>query len=249
MTNLDLDLPLNRSARNPKRVQSFSPGLSAVAERRRATLGYPSKISNPVAVASLPHNSLVVVSFYFLMAVAMLFTGCSKSGQPSNDTSQNPEPAAQTTTSNSDMVAGRQPTVFAPTPVLQPILTTWQEGHTSAAVDQFIQANWNARPIFPPGMAVGLTDAQFKAIPEADRQLRSNEMEAQLDLMKQLATAVGAAANQAVSKGDKSRARQCYNALTQFGAALDDPKAQQLVQMVGQISRRMGEHGLARLKP
>lgn len=185
----------------------------------------------------------ILIRFGIIAAVVLLAAG-SKGDQTSNGPVQ--PPAVKSNTPASGDAAAR-PTFPVSTPVLQPILTVFQEGHTAQAVDLFIQANWNARPIFPSKMALGLTDTQFKAIPEGERQLRTDEMLAQLDLMKQLATAVSNAGDAAAAKGEALQARQCYESLKRFGAALDDPKAQQLLRMVGQVSKRMAEHGLARL--
>lgn len=132
-------------------------------------------------------------------------------------------------------------------PVIQPILTAWQEGHRSEAVDLFVRANWADRPILPAGMVLNMTEAGFKSLSDSERQLRGNEMIAQLDLVKQLASAVSNAGQNAASTGDTGRARQCYGALKQFGAAIDDPKALPLLKMVGQVSIKMADRGLASL--
>lgn len=186
--------------------------------------------------------------FHFPVIVAVLLCGCGKKDQTAGGDAQNSQVVTDTASASTTAMPATQSTVSVSTPVLQPILTAWQEGHTAEAVGLFAKADWSARPIFPQGMAVGLNDAQFKAMSDADRQLRNNEMLAQLDVLKQLATAVNAAGDQAASKGDNVRARQCYESLKQFGAALSDPQAQQLLQMVGQVSRNMGEQGLNRIK-
>jgi hypothetical protein len=132
-------------------------------------------------------------------------------------------------------------------PVTQPILTAWQEGNTSKAVNLFLDANWNAGDIFAPGMALGLTDSQFKALAGADLQLKNNELMAQLDLIKHLAAAVAEAGQEAASKSDAARARQCFTSLKQFGTSLDSPARMQLVRLVGQMSKKMAASGLAKL--
>src|SRR5215469_11173057 len=111
-----------------------------------------------------------------LVAAVVLLAGGSKGDQTSN------APAPST--------VAPQHTVPVSTPVLQPIFTAFQVGNTAQAVDLFTQANWSGRPIFPSGMALGLTDAQFKAIPESERKLKMNEMLTQLDLVKRLAAAI-----------------------------------------------------------
>ena len=138
-------------------------------------------------------------------------------------------------------------TVAVATPVLQPILTAWQEGNHAAALKQFTAANWNGRPIFPAGMALALTEAQIRSLPEADRQLKTGELFRQVGLLKELANAVNEAGTQSASQNDPAQARQYLTALKQFGSALDDPKSAQVVRMVGTVSKNMARNGLAKL--
>lgn len=185
-----------------------------------------------------------------LLAASLLLAGCGKQAQSPNPPAQSPQPSSVNPTSSpaadaSDTEA--HPVVS--TPVIQPILTVWQEGHRDEAVNNFLEANWNARPIFPAAMALGLTDNQMKGLPNTDRQLKTNEMMAQLELVKQLVTAVSDAAQEAVSKGDTARARKCYLSLNQFGVALDNPANQPHVKWLGQVARNMAKLGLAKLEP
>lgn len=185
-----------------------------------------------------------------LLAALLLLPGCGKHNQATHGPVPAPEPHSANPASNS--VAGPSETQAHPmvsTPVIQPILTVWQEGHTETAINTFLEANWNARPIFPASMALGLTDAQMKGLPDDERQLKTNEMLAQLGLIKQLITAVNDAGQQAASKGDAARARRCFTSLKQFGAVLDSPGNHQLVRWAGQVSKNMANAGLAKLGP
>lgn len=185
-----------------------------------------------------------------LLACALLLAGCGKENKVSHGPVPAPEPPSVNATSSP--VAESPETEAHPvasTPVIQPILTVWQEGQREAAIAAFLDADWNARPIFPTGMALGLTDAQMKGLPDADRQLKTNEMFAQLGMVQQLVTAVSDAAQDAVSKGDTARARQCYLALKQFGTALDNPANEPHVQHLGLVAKNMAKLGLAKLGP
>lgn len=179
------------------------------------------------------------------LAAVIGSTVCNYAAEPANETNSQ----AGIGTSSSNQVTGGNSGggTQVSTPVLQPILTAWQEGHSSEAVDIFVHVNWSSRPVFPTGMVLGISEAEFKSLSDSDRQLRGSEMMTQLDLMKQLASAVFDAGQSAASAGNIERAKQCYGALKQFGAALNDPKALLLVKMVGQVSIKMADRGLANL--
>lgn len=186
-----------------------------------------------------------------LLAASLLFAGCSKKSEQSTASAPPPEPPSVNTDSSLNVAESSEAEVHpvVSTPVIQPILTVWQEGNSEAAINAFVQANWNARPIFPAGMAVGLTDAQLQGLPDVDRQLKTNEMEAQVGLIGDLVTAVSNAAQDAVSNGDAARAKECYLALRRFGTALDNPANLPQVKHVGQVAKNMAKLGLAKLGP
>jgi hypothetical protein len=135
----------------------------------------------------------------------------------------------------------------ASSPVTQPVLAAWQEGDKPRAISLFVDSDWTARPTFASGMALSLSEDQFKALSEADRELKAKEMMAQLDLMKQLAAAVAQAGREAAANGDSVQARKCFTSLKQFGAALNVPDRLRLVQLVGQVSQKMADNELARI--
>jgi hypothetical protein len=68
-------------------------------------------------------------------------------------------------------------------------ITAWEQGDKSTAISSFVGADWTARPLFSSSSASSLSEAQFRALPEAARQAKSNGMLAQLDVLKQLAAA------------------------------------------------------------
>jgi hypothetical protein len=184
-----------------------------------------------------------------ITAAAFCLAGCGKPSEVSGSASEptNAPPAIVAT--NPAVIAAPPAAVIIATPVVQPILTVWQEGNRAAAVNLFVAANWNASPIFPPGMALALTDGQINSLPEADRQLRTSELFGQVDLLKQLINAVNEAGKQSASQSDTNQARQCFSALKQFGTALDNPPRPQVVRTVGIVAKNMAKKGLAKLGP
>ena len=147
---------------------------------------------------------------------------------------------------------GKKANPAAPTPsaaaaVAQPAMTAWQQGDKSTAVSSFVDIDWAKRPLFESGSVLALTEKQFKALSNTERQTKSAELTAQLDALKQLVAAVAQAGRDAAAKGDTAQARKCFSALKQCGAALESPDCLSLVQLVGKAVQRMGDAELAKL--
>jgi len=134
-------------------------------------------------------------------------------------------------------------------PIAQPALTAWRQGDQAAAVSSFLAADWTARPLFAVGSTLSLSEAQFNAFSDAERQAKSTDMTAQLASLKQLAAAVAQAGLDAASKGDTSQARTDFTSLKQFGRALENPDYMLLVQLVGGGIEKRGNTELAKLGP
>ena len=165
-----------------------------------------------------------------VMAAAILIAGCGKKS-PSGSTT--PPPA--------------QAEAASASPIAQPALTAWQQGDKAAAVSSFLAADWSARPLFAVGSTLSLSEAQFKALSDADRQAKSAEMTAQLGSLKQLAAAVAQAGLDAAAKGDASQARKDFTSLKQCGAALESSDYMLLVQLVGKGIEKRGDTELAKI--
>lgn len=160
-----------------------------------------------------------------MAAVLILLAGCGKKTSSSGGPSS---PAAM--------------------PVTQPVMTAWQQGDKSTAISRFLETDWSGRPLFAPGSAVSLTEAEFSSLPVTDQQLKdSKEMVPQLDSMKQLAAAVIQAGRDAAARGDLTQARKYFISLKQFGAALDSPDYTRIVQLVGQAFGKMADKEMARI--
>lgn len=168
-----------------------------------------------------------------IITTTLLLAGCGQKSS-SNSSSSSPTKTQQDTTS-------------ATTPVMQPALTAWEQGDMSSAVSHFLEANWNARPLFPPGSVLSLSEDQFKLLSAADRQAKSGEMMSQLDSLKQLAAAVAQAGRDAASKGDSVQARKCFTALKQCGEALDGANSLAMVKLVGQGFEKRADAELGKL--
>ena len=134
-------------------------------------------------------------------------------------------------------------------PVTQSAMTAWQQGDKTAAVTSFVETDWSGRPLFASGSALSLTEEQFKALSNSERQTKSSEMMPQVDSLKQLAAAVAQAGRDAAAKGDAAQARKHFAALKKCGAALDTSDSLALVRLVGQGMKKRAEAEMSKLTP
>lgn len=168
-----------------------------------------------------------------MIAAAILLAGCGKKdGSSGGSAPPKKQPA------DAASVAA---------PVSQAAMTAWQQGDKSAAITSFLEADWSARPLFASGSTLSLSEDQFKALSNADRQAKSNEMLPQISALKQLAAAVAQTGRDAASKGDAAQARKCFTALKQCGTALDSPDRLSLVQLVGQAFKKLADAELEKV--
>ena len=165
-----------------------------------------------------------------IMAATILIAGCGKKSPSSSAT---PPPAQADAASSS--------------PAAQPALTAWQQGDKAAAVSSFLAADWSARPLFAADSPLSLSESQFKALSDADRQTKSSAMMSQLDSLKQLAAAVAQAGRDAASKGDTAQAKKYFTSLKQCGTALSSPGCLQIVQLVGKAFDKLSDKETAKI--
>ncbi len=176
--------------------------------------------------ASLPLSLPLFSTALLATLVAICVAGCGKT----DTAKEKPAPAAST-----------------PPPAAPAILTAWEQGVTAGAVKQFVEADWGARPLFAPGSVMNLSEAQFKKLPAAQREVKAAEVQAQLASLRKLAGAVAQAGREAAVKQDVALARRHFTALDQFGGALDSSDPMLIVKLVGQALKKMAVAEMAKL--
>jgi major membrane immunogen (membrane-anchored lipoprotein) len=154
-----------------------------------------------------------------IVAVSILLAGCGKKDGSSGSSAPTKKQQANAAS--------------AAVPVTQLAMRAWQQGDKSTAISSFLETDWSARPLFASGSTLSLSEGQFKALSNNDRQAKSSEMESQLHSLKELAAAVAQTGRDAASKGDAAQARKCVTSLKQCGTALDSPDSLLIVQLVG----------------
>jgi hypothetical protein len=137
----------------------------------------------------------------------------------------------------------------ATVPIAQLAMTAWEQGDKPTAINRFVQANWSTVPLFAANSTLSLSEEQFQALSNTDRNARSREMMSQLDAFKKLTAAVAQAGRDAASKGETAQAREYFTSLKRCGMALDQPGCLRLriLQLVGQALGKMADAGLAKL--
>jgi hypothetical protein len=158
-----------------------------------------------------------------VLTVSLLLTGCGKKADPPGSTAS------------------------AAAPIAQPSMTAWQQGDKATAISTFVETDWSSGPLFAANSTLSLSEDQFKALSNADRQAQSGEMMSQLDSLKKLAAAVAQAGRDAASKGDGAQARKYFTSLKQCGTALDHADRLRMVQLVGQALKKMADAELAKV--
>src|SRR5215471_16700068 len=114
-----------------------------------------------------------ILTFFIVAAVSILLGGCSKEN---TSASTSPSSALEQTNATSAAV-----------PIAEPAMTAWKQGDKATAVVKFAGTDWSSRPLFAPGSALSLSEAQFNAFSEGENKARSTELLSQLDSLKQLA--------------------------------------------------------------
>jgi hypothetical protein len=170
-----------------------------------------------------------------LLLLVLVMIGCNKASGPTGTSSSETEGKRSTGTS-----------------VLQAALSNWEQGDKETAVSNFVEASWGARPLFPPGSALNLSEEEFRAriqalaSPEAVARMGSNLM-AEVQPLKTLAGAVAQSGANAVAQQNYDRAREHLEALRQCGQALDTADSLAILRLLGQGFKKRADAEMEKL--
>ena len=134
-------------------------------------------------------------------------------------------------------------------PATQSVLTAWQQGDKPAAVRCFVEADWNARPLFAPGSTLSLTEEQFMSLTSSDRDAKMKDVLAQVNAMRELANTVMQAGRDAAGKKDVVQARKYFASVKEYGVALNSSDTLALVKIIGKAIKGMADVELSKLSP
>lgn len=132
-------------------------------------------------------------------------------------------------------------------PTAESVLSAWQQGDKATAVSRFVQVDWTARPLFASNSVLGLSETQFRAIPNSSRQAKLEELISQVPILKGIARAVATAGKDAAARKDFADAKKHFTSLQQCGATLSGPDFTLLVQQIGKFMKRLADEESAKL--
>ena len=176
------------------------------------------------------HSSSTMKNTILLSVVAatIFLVGCGKNKGADGVASPGATPAPAT----------------APAAVTGPALAAWVKGDKAGAVDDFLAADWSAGPLFSAGSKLALTEEQFKALSDAEREGSQQEMSSTLNALRELAKAVEQSGRDAAAKGDTDRAGKCFAAVKACGTAMDKQENLVAVIRLGQSFQRDADREL-----
>jgi len=154
-----------------------------------------------------------------------------------------PAPAAATSPDSA------KPFGVATAPAGQSVVSLWQEGDRTKAIDRFVETDWKVRPLFAADSVLSFSEAQFAGLPRPDVEAKGREMMEQITPLKQLAAAVAQAGVDAEARNDTAQASKYFKALKECGQALDTPDSLKLLRLVGQGIQKRADKELAKLPP
>jgi hypothetical protein len=128
------------------------------------------------------------------------------------------------------------------------VLTSWQNGNKVAAVSQFVQVDWNARPLFAAGSALNLSEDQFRSLSRSESDAKTRELLLEVSRLKDVYREVLEAGRNAAAKGDAAEARREFMALKRCGEALDSQDFSLMVRAVGQAFKKTADEELTKLQ-
>jgi hypothetical protein len=172
--------------------------------------------------------------------VGFVLAGCGPNERPVSTAS----PAAPTASPAAE--AAKAPT--SSSPGMEQVITSWQNGDKAAAVSQFVQVDWSARPLFPADSPLNLSEDQFVSLSQSDRTSKLGELIPQVSRLKDLYREVVQAGRNAAAKGDTAEARRDFTALKQCGEALDSQDFALTVRAIGQLFKKTADAELASLQ-
>lgn len=129
----------------------------------------------------------------------------------------------------------------------QPALDLWMAGDTAAATEQFLQADFRQGPLFTAASPLRLSETELLSLPVSERQAKIEQVMRQTGELRKLAGHIAKSGQEAVGRKDIATARQHFEKLQQFGAALEQANPPKITQLAAQAIKKQAEQALARL--
>ena len=128
------------------------------------------------------------------------------------------------------------------------VLAAWSSGKRGEAVNQFLQLNWQDPAIFQGVLALAISEQQFAALSQAQREPISQQAQQFSQTARDLARAVIATTDTFLASGNTVGAKSRLEAVQQFGQALAAPERLQIIQLVGKAISQLAQEKLSGIK-
>lgn len=179
------------------------------------------------------------IPFFCLLCLtfSLFLTGCAKKKQP---TDPGIDPADSQTSSNSHVST-------TSTVTLDEVLRLFDDEKADEAVEQFLKIQWSDSGIFDDGSIFALTEQQFIALPQSQRDVLQKQAMKTLDSLRAIATQI---TNQAISPMKLKKydlAERNLTTVCQLGEILSQKDRLSIVRSFGMLLRQISLKPLIRL--
>ncbi len=151
-----------------------------------------------------------------------------------------PETSAETANGNTMPAATQDASVAK-------LVALWDAGQTEEASNHFLLIDWQKVDAFRDSPALTLSEAEFLALPEEQRQRVLQETMNQLGSMRKLFFHLAAEAERLAEAGDRTRAEEYLAAVRRYGQSLSGPDRPEFVQMHGKAATAYADKKLSEL--
>lgn len=188
----------------------------------------------------------ILVAVFVLIAVH----GCGESedvsqeqGVPETESSppaSSPETSAETASGNTAPAAGEDASVAE-------LVALWNAGQADEATSRFLLIDWQKADAFRDSPGLTLSEAEFLALPEDQRQQVLQETMNQLGSVRKLFFHLAAEAERLAEAGNRASAEDSLAAVRRYGQSLSGPDHLEFVQMHGKAATAYADKKSAEL--
>ena len=171
----------------------------------------------------------------YLAVMFLLFTGCSKKEETTDKQVENQNTVETKTSGNVNTCS------------LDKIIELWDAGQAKDAVDIFVNFSWNSPDLYDKGSIFLLSEKEFVAFSQAERDSISQKSMKMMASLRPLARQVVTEGQTYENEGKTDIARKYFLSVRQCGESLNNDKHLLSVKMVGKAIQELGTKKLNEL--
>jgi|GEM_PF-6969032 len=190
---------------------------------------------------------VVVVTVFLLMALG----GCSEKEDESPESAV-PEPNSSPQISSEDTPTPPDETGTAPVEAgdasLSEAVALWNAGRKDDATKRFLSLDWQDASTLREMPLLTMSEEQFMALPENERQRHMQETMTLLGPIRKLFFHMASEAERLAGSGNRTEAEQYLGAVRRYGSSLFGGDYIEIVRMHGKAAMGYAEKKLSELK-